>query len=79
MKTLFIKILFIIFICLLSLNKVFAENKIRIGLVVPLSGEYSNIGDSIVKSTRLALNRINDEKFELVPGDTMAQVQLFHH
>tara|TARA_Y200000002_G_scaffold381387_1_gene395301 strand:- start:332 stop:1483 length:1152 start_codon:yes stop_codon:yes gene_type:complete len=72
MKTLFIKILFIIFICLLSLNKVFAENKIRIGLVVPLSGEYSNIGDSIVKSTRLALNRINDEKFELVPGDTMA-------
>ena len=72
MKTLFIKILFVIFICLLPLNKLFAENKIKIGLVVPLSGEYSDIGDSIVKSTRLALNKINDDKFELVPGDTKA-------
>ena len=72
MKTLFIKILFVIFICLFPLNKLFAENKIKIGLVVPLSGEYSDIGDSIVKSTRLALNKINDDKFELVPGDTKA-------
>ena len=30
------------------------------------------IGDSIIKSTRLALNKINDEKFEVVPGDTKA-------
>ena len=51
-------------------GKIFAEDKIRIGLVVPLSGEYSTIGDSIIKSTRLALNKINDEKFEIVPGDT---------
>ena len=72
MKSLFKKILILIFICLLPVSKIFAEDKIRIGLVVPLSGEYSTIGDSIIKSTRLALNKINDEKFEIVPGDTKA-------
>ena len=72
MKSLFKKILILIFICLLPASKIFAEDKIRVGLVVPLSGEYSTIGDSIIKSTRLALNKINDEKFEIVPGDTKA-------
>ena len=72
MKSLFKKILILIFVCLLPVGKIFAEDKIRIGLIVPLSGEYSTIGDSIIKSTRLALNKINDEKFEIVPGDTKA-------
>ena len=72
MKSLIKKILILILICLLPASKIFAEDKIRIGLVVPLSGEYSTIGDSIIKSTRLALNKINDEKFEVVPGDTKA-------
>ncbi|ARJ49086.1 ABC transporter substrate-binding protein [Candidatus Pelagibacter sp. RS40] len=72
MKSLFKKILILIFVCLLPGSKIFAEDKIRIGLVVPLSGEYSTIGDSIIKSTRLALNKINDEKFEIVPEDTKA-------
>ena len=72
MKSLFKKILILIFVCLLPAGKIYAEDKIRIGLVVPLTGEYSTIGDSIIKSTRLALNKINDEKFEIVPGDTKA-------
>ena len=72
MKSLIKKILILIFIYSLPASKIFAEDKIRIGLVVPLTGEYSTIGDSIIKSTRLALNKINDEKFEIVPGDTKA-------
>ena len=72
MKTLLKKIIIIIFLCLLPSSKIFAEGKIRIGLVVPLSGEYSAIGDSIINSTRLALNKINDQKFEIVPQDTKA-------
>ena len=72
MKTLFKTILFIIFSILISPNKVFADNKIRIGLVVPLSGEYSFVGESIIKSVRLALNHINDERFEIVPEDSGA-------
>ena len=72
MKTLFKTILFIIFSILISPNKVFAENKIRIGLVVPLSGEYTFVGESIIKSVRLALNQINDERIEIVPEDSGA-------
>ena len=72
MKTLFKTILFIIFSILISTNKVFADNKIRIGLVVPLSGEYSYVGESIIKSVRLALNQINYERFEIIPEDSGA-------
>jgi len=72
MKTLFKTILFIIFSILISPNKVFADNKIRVGLVVPLSGEYSFVGESVIKSVRLALNQINDERFEMVPEDSGA-------
>ena len=72
MKTLFRKILFIICICLSLLSRSYAESKIKVGLIVPLSGEYSAIGESIIKSTRLALNKINDNKFEIVPEDTKA-------
>jgi len=72
MKTLFKTILFIIFSILISPNKVFADNKIRIGLVVPLSGEYSFVGESIIKSVRLALNQINDERFEIIPENSGA-------
>jgi len=72
MKTLFKTILFIIFSILISPNKVFADNKIKIGLVVPLSGEYSYVGESIIKSVRLALNQINDERFEIIPEDSGA-------
>ena len=72
MKTLFKLILFLIFTFFLTSNKILAENKIRIGLVVPLTGEYSSIGNSIIKSTRLALNKINDNKFEIIPGDSRA-------
>tara|TARA_B100001540_G_scaffold300287_1_gene305613 strand:- start:534 stop:1685 length:1152 start_codon:yes stop_codon:yes gene_type:complete len=48
----------------------FADEKIKIGLVVPLSGEYKNIGNSILKSTRLAINKINDSRIEIIPRDT---------
>ena len=72
MKTLFRKILLIICVCLSLLSRTYAESKIKVGLIVPLSGEYSAIGESIIKSTRLALNKINDDRFEIVPEDTKA-------
>jgi ABC-type branched-subunit amino acid transport system substrate-binding protein len=46
------------------------ENKIKIGLLVPLSGENALIGEQIVKATRLALKDINSDKLEIVPKDT---------
>ena len=37
-----------------------AEEKIKIGLLVPLTGQNSYIGKSIIKSVRLAINKINN-------------------
>jgi hypothetical protein len=41
------------------------DNKIKIGLLVPLTGKNSEIGKQIVKATRLALNDINSNKIEI--------------
>tara|TARA_Y100000768_G_C23956649_1_gene673161 strand:+ start:347 stop:1501 length:1155 start_codon:yes stop_codon:yes gene_type:complete len=56
---------------LLTIKLVFAEeNKLKIGLLVPLSGDNSEIGKQIIKSTRLALNDINSHNLEILPKDT---------
>ena len=46
------------------------EKKIKIGLLVPLSGDNANIGKQIIKATRLALNDINSNTIEIFPKDT---------
>ena len=46
------------------------ENKVKIGLLVPLSGENAEIGKQIVKATRLALKDINSDNLEIFPKDT---------
>ena len=51
-------------------EEIFATEKIRIGLLVPLTGKNSEIGQSIIKSTRLAINKINSSSIEIVPRDT---------
>ena len=48
-----------------------SENiKIKIGLLVPLSGDNNEVGKQIVKATRLALKDINSDKIEIFPKDT---------
>ena len=70
MKT-FIKItIFLIVAFTLNVQKAFAEEKIKIGLLVPLSGQDKDIGKSIIKSTRLAINKINNSSIEIIPRDT---------
>ena len=46
------------------------EEKIKIGLLVPMSGEKNKLGQSIIKSTRLALKDIGNNKIEIYPKDT---------
>tara|TARA_B100001123_G_C15332090_1_gene1031545 strand:- start:1069 stop:2220 length:1152 start_codon:yes stop_codon:yes gene_type:complete len=70
MKTLIKLLISIILILSLHVYNVNSAEKIRIGLLVPLSGEYSKIGNSIIKSTRLAINKINDDRIEIIPKDT---------
>ena len=70
MKTL-IKLLvfFVLTICFFN-QIIFASEKIKIGLIVPLSGENLIIGEKIIKSTRMAINKIDDENIEIIPKDT---------
>ena len=67
-------ILFLSFCNLIfSINSSFAEeNKVKIGLLVPLSGDNAEIGKQIVKATRLALKDINSDKIEIFPKDTQS-------
>ena len=67
-------ILFLSFCNLIfSINSSFAEeNKVKIGLLVPLSGDNAEIGKQIVEATRLALKDINSDKIEIFPKDTQS-------
>ena len=47
-----------------------ANEKIKIGLLVPLTGENSEIGQSIIRSVRLAINKIDNPSVEIIPKDT---------
>tara|TARA_Y100000022_G_scaffold51630_1_gene43778 strand:+ start:639 stop:1790 length:1152 start_codon:yes stop_codon:yes gene_type:complete len=49
--------------------KLSASEKIKIGLVIPLSGENKELGESVLKSVRLAINDINDDKILIIPKD----------
>ena len=65
----------LIFSILLIFNfnfKALSEEKIKIGLLIPVTGEYGKIGHSVINSVRLALNSINDNRIEILPRDTKA-------
>ncbi len=72
MKKLYIIILKVFLIIVFSQLKAISKEKIKIGLIVPLSGEYSYIGKSILESTRMALNKIDDDRITIIPKDTKA-------
>ncbi len=47
------------------------ENKtLKIGLLAPLSGEYEELGNSLLYSLQLALDEIDDDKVFIIPRDT---------
>ena len=70
MKT-FIKFIIISTLSLISfIHNSYSSEKIKIGLIVPLSGEHRQLGNSIIKSVRLAINKINDDRIEIIPKDT---------
>ena len=67
--------IFILLFCILfffitpSLSE---ENKVRVGLLIPLTGENAKIGKQIIKATRLALKDINSDQIEIFPKDTQS-------
>ena len=73
------KIIKIILFFTLSLiifpNNVSAQDKIKIGLLIPLTGENAEIGESIIKATQLAINKIDNNLIEIYPKDTESNPQ----
>jgi len=69
-------ILFLVFAFSIAPGTILANNKIKIGLLVPLTGKNSEIGQSIIKSTRLAINTINDVSIEITPKDTQSNPEI---
>ena len=63
-------IILLIFISLIDLQKLYADEKIKIGLLLPLSGKQSDIGKSILQSVRLAINKIDNQNIEIIPKNT---------
>ena len=68
----FFKILLFIFFSLSNFyfSLVLAEEKIKIGLLVPTTGDNKNLGQQIIKSARIALKEIGNEKIEIYLKDT---------
>ena len=66
---------FFLLFCLLltikntAISQEIAENKkiLKIGVLLPLSGEYENLGNSFLKSIQLALYDVSDNKIKIYP------------
>ena len=46
------------------------EKYLKVGLLAPFSGEYKNLGQSIMLSLQLALDEIDDENIKIYPRDS---------
>ena len=70
-----IKLIKIIYFIFLSFHFIFfsaasAQEKIKIGLLVPMTGENKEIGESIIKAVGLAVKDIDNNLIEIFPKDT---------
>ncbi len=66
------KFILLIVFCSFGINTplISAEEKIKIGLLVPITGNDKAIGQQIVKSTRMALKDIDNKNLEIFLKDT---------
>ena len=66
----FLSLFYILFIFNSNLFSDENNQTLKVGLLAPLSGPYSQIGNSLLYSLQLALEEINDEKVIVVPRDS---------
>jgi len=71
----FIKIIFLVILnfSLLLLFPAQASEKLKIGLMVPLTGPNKDLGQSIIKAVRLAIKDIDSNFIEIIPKDTASK------
>ena len=55
-----------------NFNSFAVENKktLKVGLLAPFSGEYKDMGQSIMLSLQMALDEINDDNIKIFPRDS---------
>ena len=78
-RKIFLLIIYILFV--FNSNLLSDENNkaLKVGLLAPLSGPYSEIGNSLLNSLQLALEEINDQKVTIVPRDSgFNNVEMFN-
>ncbi len=70
-----IKIIFYIFLSsyLIFFQTVKADEKIKIGLLIPMTGPNKEIGKSIIKAVGLAVKDIDNNLIEIFPKDTASK------
>ena len=67
-----LNLIFFVFIFFIFTNKLFAfEEKIKIGLLLPLSGQNEDIGKSVLRAVSLAINKIDDPVLEIYPKNNL--------
>ena len=74
MNKIFIFLFLIFYKLFFTIGLAFAEEKkVKIGLLVPLTGENAKIGQQIVNAARLALKDIDSNKLVIFPKDTKSE------
>ena len=53
-----------------------ANEKLKIGLLIPLSEKNQEIGQQIIKTIRMALNDIDNENIEVIIKDTKSNLKI---
>ena len=64
----FLSYIFLLFNTFLAAKE--NDIKLRVGLLAPFSGEYKNLGKSLLLSTQLALDEINNDNIIIIPRDS---------
>lgn len=72
------KLLFSSFFLIISFTNVFSneKEKLKIGLLIPLTGENYELGQTIIKATRIAMSDIDSDKIEIIVKDTKSDAKV---
>tara|TARA_A100001015_G_scaffold149856_1_gene166187 strand:- start:3032 stop:4225 length:1194 start_codon:yes stop_codon:yes gene_type:complete len=69
-KKFYLAIFFILILFNSNLSTSENNNTLKVGLLAPLTGDYSDLGNSLLYSLQLALEEIDDKNIIIVPRDT---------
>ena len=68
-KKIFLTLTYIFIFFNFNLHAIEKNGELKIGLLAPFSGDYKELGDSLLFSIQLALDEINDKKIVIIPRD----------